>query len=261
MGTVDFSEDVFNHLQKRIFKATYCGKNCYVKLLGGSKRNRFHRLQKMIFGVTRIPLLAPTLVVGEENGIVHEAEKLGELKKLGLNVPAVYSYSQRYLILEDCGRSLPEIIREKPGQTQVYLEMAIRELGKLHRNGQCHGGAQIRNFTLKNDEIYLIDFEEETQAEYFEGIFFRDIVLFLTSVMGCGIFSFSLPDLITAYEQSSQIKIWERLVNLANRGRLLELVTMKPFVKWCGKDLLAVNRVFEQIRLLGGAPNPWQHAN
>jgi hypothetical protein len=250
-------EEVLNHLQDRIFKTTYAGKDCYVKLATGSKRNQFHRLQRIMFKVTRNPLFVPTIIPKGENVIIHEVEKLFELQRLGIHVPKVYSYSERYLIIEDCGQALPKLIRAQPDQTQYYLEMAIRELAKLHRKKLCHGGAQIRNFTLKDGQIYLIDFEENTKPEFFEGIFLRDIILFLTSIIGCGIFNFSLSGLIIVYEQESRIQIQERLLHLAKWGHWLRVFTKKPFSRWCGKDLMAMNRIFEQIRRLHISPSTW----
>ncbi|HBE76305.1 MAG TPA: hypothetical protein DDW65_00760 [Firmicutes bacterium] len=257
MKNVESLEEILDHLQDRVFKATYAGNDCYVKLSTGLQRNQFHRLQSIIYDITRIPLFAPTLIPKGENVIIHETEKLFELQQLGIHVPKVYSYSEHYLIIEDCGPDLPKLIRSEPEQTQYYLEMAIRELAKLHRKGQCHGGAQIRNFTLKDGQIYLIDFEEDIKPEFFEGIFLRDIILFLTSIIGCGIFNFSLSGLIIAYEQESRIQIRERLLHLAKWGRCLEVFTKKPFSRWCGKDLIAINYIFEQIRLLYISPSTW----
>jgi tRNA A-37 threonylcarbamoyl transferase component Bud32 len=248
LETIDPVEYVLNHLQERVFKVTYNGHDCFVKLNTKSKRNNFHQLQRLIFALTRKPLFAPTVIADEKNIIVYEAEKLNALKQLGLHVPRVYSYSDRYMIIEDCGRNLSEMLKVEPAKTQYYLEAAIRELAKLHKNGRCHGGAQIRNFTVKEDQIYLIDFEEEDKSEYFEGLFLRDLIIFLESVIDNRIENFSITDLIAVYEQSSHISVRERLFHLAQKGQILELFIKKPFSKYCGHDLVVVNRLLEQIR-------------
>jgi tRNA A-37 threonylcarbamoyl transferase component Bud32 len=250
MDDIESIEDVLNHLQERIFKTAYRGKDCYVKLLSKSKRNKYHTLQSMIYRMTRISWLAPTFIAKGENPIVYETEKICKLRQLGLNVPQIYSCSDHYLIIEDCGKSLTNIIKAEPDKAQYYLEMAIRELGRLHRSGQCHGGSQIRNFTFKNGQVYLIDFEEVIKPEYFEGISLRDIILFLTSIVITGNFNFSLSKLINAYEEESGFHIRERLLHIAKCGRILEIITRGPCSKICGKDLRGTNCVFEQIRAL-----------
>jgi hypothetical protein len=247
---MDDIEDVLNHLQDRVFKTSYRDKDCYVKLLSKPKRNKFHTLQSMIYRMTRIPLFAPTFIAKGGNSIVYEMRKIRKLQQLGLSVPQIYACSDHYLIMEDCGKSLSKIIKADPNQTQKYLEMAIAELAKMHRMHQCHGGSQIRNFTFREGRIYLIDFEEEVKPEFFNGIAFRDIILFMMSIFAEGIFNFSLQGLITVYEKESNINIREHLIHIAKKFYFLEVLTKKPFVRWCGKDLWVANRLFEQIRFL-----------
>lgn len=94
-------------------------------------------------------------------GIHHEVQRLILLAELQLAVPAVYVQTDHYIIMEHCGESLEHRLRRTPDD-QKLLYAVVDELIALHQAKQWHGGAQIRNLTIKDDTIYRIDFEENT---------------------------------------------------------------------------------------------------
>ena len=94
-------------------------------------------------------------------GIDHEAQRLIQLAELQLAVPALYFQTDHYIIMEHCGESLEHRLRRTP-DAQDLLYAIVDELIALHQAKQWHGGAQIRNLTIKDDTIYRIDFEENT---------------------------------------------------------------------------------------------------
>lgn len=119
------------------------------------------------------------------DGIAHEARRLKELKAAGVRVPEVYIENKDYIVIEFCGKScqhtmdcliekkqilpfyaLPQAGNKYGDQVDKkiigYIEAAVENLIELHQLKQWHGGAQVRNLTLKDDVIYRIDFEENT---------------------------------------------------------------------------------------------------
>jgi tRNA A-37 threonylcarbamoyl transferase component Bud32 len=235
------------HPGQRVFQTVYQGDPYFVKLHIPSKINIFHRLQSLAFRLTHHPLLAITILDPGKSETFYEGEKLIRLKQLGLNVPAVLDYSEEYLIIEDCGRCLADVISENPQAAQSYLEKALVALGRLHRAGQCHGGAQIRNFTVKDEQIFMIDFEECTPEQYLEDLAFRDLLLFFLS-LSSNINHCSIPKLIRVYEENSGMAVRSRLLRLAKRLEFLRVLTRKPWVRWVGKDVLMMNAILEEFR-------------
>lgn len=94
-------------------------------------------------------------------GIHHEAQRIRELHKLGLNVPNIIKEGSNYIVMEHCGESLEHVLSKTPNNKSL-LQGITEELITLHKKGQWHGGAQVRNLTIKNSVIYRIDFEENT---------------------------------------------------------------------------------------------------
>ena len=63
--------------------------------------------------------------------------------------------------MEHCGDSVAHMLKHTPPDTK-RLYSIIDSLITLHLAGQWHGGAQMRNLTIKEGVIYRIDFEENT---------------------------------------------------------------------------------------------------
>lgn len=94
-------------------------------------------------------------------GLEHEARRLQEWRAQGVRVPRVHFQSGEFLVLEDCGRPLPEVLEAaSPAEREAFLERIVAELASFHRAGHWHGGAQIRNLTFARGQIWRIDFEE-----------------------------------------------------------------------------------------------------
>ena len=93
--------------------------------------------------------------------IEHEAARLRTLHRQGVRVPQVVTQTADFLILEHCGNNLARLVKHAQPDTRTgILKRVIDDLAEFHRAGHWHGGAQLRNLTLQQDEIYRIDFEE-----------------------------------------------------------------------------------------------------
>lgn len=96
----------------------------------------------------------------------HEALRLRKLREHGVRVPHVYLVTDDHIILEHCGETVEALLKATPPDEQRtrLLWAIVDDLIEFHRAGHWHGGAQIRNLTLKEDSIYRIDFEEQIGA-------------------------------------------------------------------------------------------------
>ncbi len=62
-----------------------------------------------------------------------------------------------------------------------YIDNMLLQLSKIHNNNEYHGGAQARNFTYKDGEISVIDFEDSFSKDInLDVLQFRDLILFFT---------------------------------------------------------------------------------
>jgi tRNA A-37 threonylcarbamoyl transferase component Bud32 len=95
------------------------------------------------------------------NGLAYEAERLRFLGAAGCRVPQVWWQEPGLLVLEHVGTDLSALIRHGSEATRVSLmQQAGRDLAEFHLRGLWHGGAQIRNITVRDGEMWRIDFEE-----------------------------------------------------------------------------------------------------
>lgn len=96
-----------------------------------------------------------------KNGLTHEAARLSTLLQAGCRVPEVWWQEQGLLVLEYVGEDLADLIRNEDSTSQLWLtRAAATDLAAFHARGMWHGGAQIRNVTLRDGELWRIDFEE-----------------------------------------------------------------------------------------------------
>lgn len=64
-------------------------------------------------------------------------------------------------MLEFVGDDLADLIRNEDTTSRLWLtRAAATDLAAFHARGLWHGGAQIRNITLQDGELWRIDFEE-----------------------------------------------------------------------------------------------------
>ncbi|MEI2417751.1 hypothetical protein V8Z80_16360 [Orrella sp. JC864] len=109
------------------------------------------------------------LVLGEfpsprvllRNGLADETRRLRALRAQAWPVPQVYAAEPGLLVLEFVGQDLPHLLRRAPpAQCAELVFRAGADLARFHRAGHWHGGAQLRNMTLRDGRYWRIDFEE-----------------------------------------------------------------------------------------------------
>jgi tRNA A-37 threonylcarbamoyl transferase component Bud32 len=192
------------------------------------------------------------------NGLTYEAERLRRLSAAGCRVPQVWLQAPGLLALEHVGLDLSSLIRHGIESERIALSrLAGGDLARFHRRGFWHGGAQIRNLTIRDGEMWRIDFEENigealsrplTQA--------YDLFQMLTSLLSLR----SLPEdvmpvlgktmLDEYFDVNPDAAVRARLVRL---GRVLAVVA-RPLRPLLGglpfRDVQGFFRVAETLRLL-----------
>lgn len=101
-----------------------------------------------------------------EDGLRLEATRLRQFAQKGVNVPAVLHESSRHLVLESCGIGAHLVFAVSNKSEADDLGFAImRTLNGLHENGMAHGDAIVKNFTVRNGRVGIIDLEGAPELE------------------------------------------------------------------------------------------------
>ncbi|MBS4046090.1 MAG: hypothetical protein KG075_07100 [Alphaproteobacteria bacterium] len=171
----------------RVFSAHYNGARLWVKTVAAPRLRSSVLMQTMIAIAFGLPMLQPARNRGGAQGLVDEAEALRKLAAAGFPVPPVIACTPDWLVLGDAGEALESklnSLRDRaPDDCWRLIATAGALLARLHGAGLWHGGAQIRNFSWRNDAPGLLDLEDhqlpgmtlhERQA--------RDLLLFVYSL-------------------------------------------------------------------------------
>lgn len=235
--------------RRRVFPLEAGGEVYYVKTARVRKYHIGHRIQKLCHALTGNPLLIPTVFTDIRAAMHYETRKLRLLRAKKLPVPEVVYEEARYFVTRDVGRPLHKVIRRERKRGQEYALRAIRTLAQLHHKGFAHGGAQLKNFTLKKDAIHLIDFEKNVEVAALHEMQFRDVLLFLIHLEGLRL-PISYPQLTEAYEAASPLEIHPRLREIPHALRLLKLVDIPPLTAIPMKDVRIITRLMKRLENL-----------
>ena len=169
-------EDTFKK-EDRVCSYEIDGNKVYVKKREKQKKLR-HVFQGILQKITREPMLILSVLPASENEVLFESNKIKELEKQGVSVPHILEVTENYFIMSDTGESLKNYVNDQIEKQKIndtyeqdtfkerYIQRALDTLIKLHNTGNAQGGCQIRNFTIKDEVISLIDFEESIPKKH-----------------------------------------------------------------------------------------------
>lgn len=223
------------------------GKKYWVKRARKSGSRAFHRVA---YGLLGHPLLVPSLPCDPSGALAHETGKLVRLAQKEIHVPKVVTQQNTFFVLEDQGSSVLNAIRNgEVSDANGVLEKVIALLASLHVKGEFHGGAQIKNFTCKDEKVFAIDFEEAFDGAIpVADLQFRDLFLFLFSLAKHGIEA-DYAALIGLYEKQVSNGASQRMRALArNLGWLTRLAHTGVMQKVLDQDSKSA---FRLLRILG----------
>ena len=140
----------------RVFIHSAGGLRVVVKRRAKPDRIFVHVFQNALALLMREPMMIRTDDMG--GGEWPEAKKLRALRENGLNVPEVLYETENYFVLEYVGRNLVDVLagESDTAKKYTYLEQALSKLRALHEKRFIHGGSQIKNFTVRNGDIYIL---------------------------------------------------------------------------------------------------------
>lgn len=120
--------------------------------------------------------------VGGSQQLEHEARRILKLQQAGERVPDVIALGGDWLALSHVGPNFEHVLAGQEAAASLQtLHRLARDLGRFHAAGHWHGGAQLRNLTESDGEIYRIDFEEDFRAMSLSLRQALDVLLFLSS--------------------------------------------------------------------------------
>jgi tRNA A-37 threonylcarbamoyl transferase component Bud32 len=212
----------------RVFEWSASGRRVIVKRRAKPDIIFVHVFQNALAWMLREPILLRTDARGRDK--FFEPQKLKALRENGVSVPEVLYECPEYFVLEYVGENLEAILKRERDECRrnEYISRALRRLRFMHEKNFIHGGAQIKNFTCLDGEIYMIDFEEAIPDGFFDEFRQRDLLVFSMSLETAGI-SRGLDWICRAYDERSGGEICARLASRLLNYRFLKFLNLKIF--------------------------------
>ncbi|PRM94002.1 kinase [Aliarcobacter cryaerophilus] len=248
----DIAKKEYEKSNNDIFPFIFEEKQYWLKKARATKPDK---IQKFFYKFFPFELLIPPIVKSSKEALLYEISKLEKFKELGINVPKVVLKNSDYFILEDSGKSVNRILKNKniiEKDFYFYIDLALFELAKIHNCNSFHGGSQLRNFTFKDGKVFVLDFEESFQDNVdIKKLQYRDFLLFLLSFLKLKKLNFKIDyeRIINKYlELSSNFEFKNKLIIFSKRLRFFSWLYEKDFIKKrVGSD---VKYFFELIEIL-----------
>jgi tRNA A-37 threonylcarbamoyl transferase component Bud32 len=136
------------HAHERVFSVVVEGARYWVKRADKDYKNRMQA------------------VIGGQADPHEEVRAMRALAGRGMLVPTIVHETPDYMVLSDIGASIQQAMRETPAMQHPLIEQVADTLSALHRAGGWHGNAMLRNFTLHQSYIGMIDFENTAHAHW-----------------------------------------------------------------------------------------------
>lgn len=217
-----------------------------------------NKIQKFFYKFFPFELLIPSLAKTAYEALQYETSKLEKFRKLGINTPKIVYKCKEFFILEDCGNSVNAYLRDKnitQEEFYFYVEKILFELAKIHNQNEFHGGTQIRNFTYKDEKVYVIDLEENFSLSTDIGTLkFRDFLLFILSFVKMKELSFEVDYLFIINRYNELIKsddLTEKLKNFSKKISFFIWLGEVPFIKKrLGSDVKNFFQIFQILNSL-----------
>ena len=240
-------EDTFKK-EDRVCSYEIDGNKVYVKKREKQKKLR-HVFQGILQKITREPMLILSVLPASKNEVLFESNKIKELEKQGVSVPHILEVTENYFIMSDTGESLKNYVNDQIEKQKIkdkyeqdvfkeeYVQRALDTLIKLHNTGNAQGGCQIRNFTIKDEVISLIDFEEVIPTQHMKTFQKRDFLLFVLSLQRSG-FNPNIRKLSDYYMDNTEYKtLYSELREFLLKFKWLYFLEWKIFKKIRMKDV------------------------
>jgi tRNA A-37 threonylcarbamoyl transferase component Bud32 len=131
------------HAGHRVFSVTLDGERYWVKRSSKNYKNLYQLV------------LHPNL-----SALRDETRAIRSLRRQGMLVPTVVHEAPDFIVLTDVGESLQLCLQRGDESLRMHYVLQVADLlSELHGRKAWHGNAALRNFTLKDGRLGMIDFE------------------------------------------------------------------------------------------------------
>lgn len=242
----------FTKNNKEIFSFIFEEKQYWLKKARTTKPDK---IQSFFYKFFPFELLIPPVVKSSKEALLYEVSKLEKFNELGINAPVIAYKCEDFFVLEDSGNSVNAYLRNKDiseDRFYFFVDKLIFELSKIHNFSQFHGGSQLRNFTFKDDKVFVLDFEESFEESVdIKTLQYRDFLLFLLSFIKLKEASFKIDyeKIINKYcELSNNFEFKQKLIKFSKKlGFFLWLYEKEFIKKRVGSD---VKYFFEFVKII-----------
>ena len=238
-----------------IFSFNYEDEKYWLKKARATAPNK---IQKFFYRFLPFELLIPPLVKDRKEALEFETSKIKNFEKLEINVPNIRYKCEDFFVLKDSGISVNSLLRDKNISKEkfyYYVDKLLVELSKIHNNNEYHGGSQTRNFTYKDEEVFIIDFEESFSSNVdIKSLQYRDFLLFILSFIKIKEpkFEMDYEYILNRYEElTSNKEIIQRLKKFSKKlGFFIWFSELSLIKKRLGTDVLNFFKLFKILNSL-----------
>lgn len=232
-----------------VFSFKYKEKKYWVKKARATSSNSLHKIfHKLIY----FDFLLPVENKNATEAMLFETDKLINFKNHGIKVANVVGRNKSLFVLEDSGINVYHYLKRKDVKDEEKFQLLNRTislLAKIHNNDFYHGGAQIRNFTHINGEVYTIDLEDSFDPKVdLKTLQFRDLLLFLLSLLKLkNRFTFNFSNVIYSYINLTDNEDFVNRLKKVSKKLSFLIPLFKPLKNIVAKD---VNNFIELLEIL-----------
>lgn len=175
--------DLIKEKKSKVLKIDHGDSFVWLKRSRATKSNL---LLKVMSSICDIKGLMSVESKTKEEALCYEVSKLQYFKRSGIPVPEVIGCNKEFFALENTGRNIRSYLRDENVsniESENTIEKCLNILSSMHNMGEYHAGSQVKNYTIKDDTVSAIDFEDSfSNSMNINDIQYRDIFLFLVSL-------------------------------------------------------------------------------
>lgn len=200
---------------ERTLRASFNDEAVWVKYAAQKSHFTFRAVFNVLAAATGEPVFRPTHNPDPLGSLAVEADRLRYMGERGFFVPKLLKQERDHLVVSDVGTNVNSAMasNDNLAARRAIMEKVVDHLAEVHVRGEFHGRPVIKDLTIKNGVIGMIDLEQEPlKVMPLRDAQSRDIFLALITAgkhakSDVGMF----PQLLTRYEQKAPAETVERL--------------------------------------------------